>query len=870
MTIGEIIGRLLAWRRRKELEQDLAEDLEAHVELLARDLVHDGLSHADALAAARRQVGNVTSHRESARDYWGFPVIEALLQDLRYAIRGLTRSPGFTATVIVTLALGIGANTAMFAVIDRMMFRPYPYLADPSSVNRVYLATTYQGRTNANTVFPYRRYLDLSRATRTIERFAAMTEWRFAVGTGDDSRVRKVAGVSAGFFTLFDAPPVQGRYFTAVEDSTPVGTMVAVISHALWVNDFNSADVIGRALKVGMLDYTIVGVAPPEFVGTVSGMTPDVFVPITTIPSNLGAWSQGSYLADYSWDWTEVLIRRKPGVSAEEASAELTAAYVRSRSQARTLNPRVLPDSLVQPRAIAGPVKSAAGPHAGRESRVLLWASGVAAIVLLIACANVANLLLARATVSRRRLVAQFVTEALLLAAVGCASGVIAAQWGGAGIRNLLLSQRSEFSLATDWRTLGVAIACTIAAVTLTVIGPAVIATRTDLASTLKSGAREGTYQRSRVRTSLLVLQGALSVALLVGAALFVQSFRNARSVPLGYDASPVLEVVMDFRGFPMDSARSAAERRRMLAEAQSLPGVAYATRVNSSLFGTNTADLLVPGIDSVERLGRFNFDLVSPDYFHVMRTAILRGRAISDADRAGSAFVAVVSEAMGRTLWPGKDPLGQCIHVGFGARAANTTPCTTVVGIAENTVQHNLGDDNRLMYYMPVEQVAPAQLSTLRVRLSSGDGFVFVRPLQEVVDDQSRSWRLGATLFVAFGVLALVVAVVGLYGVVSYNVAQQTHDIGVRVALGARARDVVRLVMTQALSVVIAGVVIGLALPFLAARWVEPLLFNQSATDPATYVGVGTAMIVVAIAASAIPALRAVRVDPNVALRTE
>ena len=902
MTPGEIIGRLLAWRRRNELEHDLAEDLAAHVELLARDLEHDGMTPADALAAARRQVGNVTSHREHARDYWGFPVIEALRQDLRYAVRGLTRSPGFTATVIVTLGLGIGANAAMFAVIDRVMFRPYPYMRDPGSVNRVYLQTAYQGRTTANTVFPYRRYLDLSRATRTIERFAAMTEWRFAVGTGDDSRVRKVAGVNAEFFTLFDAPPARGRYFTAAEASTPVGTMAAVISHAFWVNDFNSADVIGRTLKVGMLDFTIVGVAPPEFVGTVSGMTPDVFVPITTIPSNLGAWSQGSYLADYSWDWTEVLVRRKPGVSAEEASAELTTAYIRSRAQARALNPRVLADSLVHPRAIAGPVKSAAGPHAGRESRVLLWATGVAAIVLLIACANVANLMFVRVIrrrreitvrlalgVSRRRLVAQFVTEALLLAALGCASGVIAAQWGGAGIRSLLLSQRSEFSLATDWRTLGVAIACTIAAVALTVIGPAVIATRTDLASTLKSGAREGTYQRSRVRTSLLVLQGALSVALLIGAALFVQSFRNARSVPLGYDASPVLEVVMDFRGFPMDSARSAAERRRMLAVAQSLPGVAYATRVNSGLFGTNTADLRVPGIDSVERLGRFNFDLVSPDYFHVMRTAILRGRAITDADRAGSALVAVVSEAMGRTLWPGKDPLGQCIHVGFGARAANTTPCTTVVGIAENTVQHNLGADERLMYYMPVEQIAPAQLSTLRVRLSSadvathiegvrrtltqampGDGFVFVRPLQEVVDDQSRSWRLGATLFVAFGVLALVVAVVGLYGVVSYNVAQQTHDIGVRVALGARALDVVRLVMTQALSVVVAGVAIGLVLPLLASRWVEPLLFRQSATDPATYAGVGAAMIVVAIAASAIPALRAVRVDPNVALRSD
>ncbi|MGH7617065.1 MAG: ABC transporter permease, partial [Gemmatimonadaceae bacterium] len=325
MTIGEIVGRLLAWRRRDELDDDLAADIEAHVELLARDLEHHGLSRADALAAARRQVGNTTSYREGSRDYWGFPALDVFLQDARYALRGLKRSPGFTATVILTLGLGIGANAAMFAVIDRLMFRPFPYMRDPSSVNRVYIETTYQGHTNANITFPYRRYLDLARATRTIEQVAALSEWRLAVGTGEDSRVRKVAGVSASFFAFFDAPPARGRYFQAAEDSTPVGAMVAVLSHAYWSSVFNSADVIGRRLKVGMLDYTIVGVAPPGFVGTVSGNAPDIFVPITTIPANLGAWSQQSYLANYNWDWTEVLVRRRPGATADMATAELTA-----------------------------------------------------------------------------------------------------------------------------------------------------------------------------------------------------------------------------------------------------------------------------------------------------------------------------------------------------------------------------------------------------------------------------------------------------------------------------------------------------------------------------------------------------------------
>ena len=899
----EFFWRLAAWWRRDALDRELANDMQAHLELLARDFEREGMTPADALAAARRKLGNPTRLREQSRDFAGFPAIDIVLRDLAYALRGLRRSPGFTITVVLTLALGIGANAAMFGVIDRLMFRPFPLMRDPGSVNRVYLQTTYQGRTNANTVFPYLRYLDLARATNSIEKLAVESEWRFAVGRGDATRVRKVAGVSASLFDFFDVAPSHGRFFTPAEDATPIGAMVAVISHAMWVSEFNSADGVGRSLKVGMIDYTIIGVTPPEFRGTVVGPAPDVYVPITTIPSNHGSWSQSSYLVNYNWDWAQVLVRRKPGVSAEAVSRELTGAYIQSRAAARAINPRVLPDSLVHPIAIAGPVKSAAGPGAGSISRVLLWVSGVAAIVLLIACANVANLMLVRVVrrrreitvrlalgVSRARLAAQFITEALLLSAIGCAAGLLVAQWGGIAIRRLLLPEGTAFNLATDWRTLGVALACALAATLLTAIAPAILATRTDLAATLKAGAREGTFHRSRMRTTLLVLQASLSVVLLVGAGLFVRSFDNARSVPLGYDARPVLEVIVDFRGFQMDSVQSANERRRLLAFAQSMPGVAYATRINSRLFGTNTASLRVTGIDSVEALGRFNFQLVSPDYFNVMQMRILRGRAITAADREGASRVAIVSEAMARALWPGREPLGQCIYATLGDRATlGATPCATVVGVAENTAQQNIGDDPRFMYYMPVEQHASALLSTMLLRMTSpdaasqvesvrraltrampGDGLVMVRPLQEVVDDQSRTWRLGATLFIAFGGLALVVAIVGLYGVISYTVAQRMHELGVRVALGARSGDVVRLVVMQGLRVAAVGVVIGCGLALLASRWVQPLLFKQSATDPLTYSIVGVAMLLAALAASGIPALRAIRADPCTALRSD
>ncbi len=901
MTLREWWERLHAWRKRGELERALAEDLEMHLDFLARDLEHEGMAPDHARITARRRLGNVTALRERSREYWGFPAVDAFLQDIRYALRGLRHAPGFTATVIVTLALGIGANAAMFGVIDRLMLRPYPYLREPETVHRVYLESTYQGKTSDNIDFPYLRYHDLRDAGKSLMDFVAQSEWRFAVGTGEATRVRKVAGVSASFWSLFDAPPVQGRYFGAAEDAEPDGARVAVMSNALWKSDFGEGTVVGTTLKIGMLDYTIIGVAPPEFVGTTAGGAPEFFVPITTIPANLGAWSRESYLVDYRWDWTQVLVRRKPGVSIGAASAALTEGYKRSRAAARVLNPRVLADSLVHPTAIAGPVKQEAGPGAGLESRVLLWVTGVAGIVLLIACANVANLMFARVSrrrreitvrlalgVRRRRLVAQFLTEALLLALIGCLGGLLIAQWGGTAIRALLLPDGSSFDLGRDGRTLVVALGCTIVAALLTAIGPALVATRGDLASALKSGAREGTYQRSRVRTALLVVQGALSVVLLIGAALFVKSLRNAQGVSLGYDPAPVLEIIPDFRGYQMDSTTAVAMRERLLDDARAIPGVEGAARINSRLFRTNTNDLWVEGIDSVAALGRFNMQVTSPDYFRVMRTRILRGRGLLASDDGAAPRVGVVSESMANALWPGRDALGACFRMAVDERSARESPCITVVGVAENAAQQDIGDDPRFMYYLPVAQHWPHEIATMYVRMSGdaaaslervrramtrampGDGFAIVRPLQEIVDDRSRSWRLGAMMFVAFGGLALVVAAVGLYGVISYNVAQRTHELGVRMALGARARDAVRLIVGQGVRVAATGVLVGLALALAAARWVQPLLFHQEANDPVLYALVAVGMMAVAVAASAVPALRAARADPSIALRSD
>jgi len=366
--------------------------------------------------------------------------IQALWQDLRHAARALRRSPGFTTAVALTLGLGVGANAAMFGVVDRLMFRPFPYLRDPGTVHRVYLQTTADGRTVTKREVPYTRWLDLRRWTTSFAQTAAVAQRPLALGTGEDAREREVAGVSASLFAMFDARPVLGRFFGASEDTVPRGAAVVVLSYRYWREAFGGVDVIGRPLQVGTVRATIVGVAPPRFVGVASERAPAAFIPITTFPLAAGENKVDSYWRLYNWDWTSIVVRRKPGVSVAAASADLSAAHVRSRVAQRELDPGTAPPTLSRPRAVAGALRIAAGPDAGLEARTLLWVSGVALVVLLIAAANVTNLVLARALrrgretavrlalgVSRQRLAAQALAEALLLAALGAVVGVLVA-----------------------------------------------------------------------------------------------------------------------------------------------------------------------------------------------------------------------------------------------------------------------------------------------------------------------------------------------------------------------------------------------------------------------------------------------------------
>ncbi|HEX5179161.1 MAG TPA: ADOP family duplicated permease [Gemmatimonadaceae bacterium] len=896
----------LGGARRSALEMDL--EIESHIAMRIADLVRQGLTPEAARIAALARFGNFDAARArlqagayqrdrmlSQRDRLG-----VVLADLRYAVRQARRTPGFVAAVVVTLALGIGANTAMFSIVDRLLFRAPTMLRHPSLSHRIYLADAYRGQTSYSAYIPYARYIDFTKSTTAFSRFAQVNEIGMAIGAGADTRQVQVGVVTASFFDFFDAPPALGRYYTPTEDRPPNGAPVVVLSYGLWQTAYGGArDVLGAPIQIGATTYSIIGVAPRGFVGLWPDSPPAAFVPLAAYAPEISARMLGSgdrWWTTYNFTWAKVIAERKPNVSVATAAADLSRAYERSYQEAMSTAAGRQPLSVDRPGAIVASIISERGPNESSTAKVATWISGVAVIVWLIACANVANLLLARALrrrreiavrlalgVSRARLASQLLTESLLLSLGGGVIGVAVAQWGGVLLRSHFLSSSARPAVATDGPTLLYAGAAALLAGLLADLAPMLQTRRADLVDPLKAGVREGTCQRSRLRGALLVFQGALSVVLLVGAGLFVRSLRAVNEVPLGYDATHLLTVDLSMRGVSLDSAQNIALRQRLIEAAESHPDVTSATRQLSVPFLSHWAvQLYVPGIDSVARLGQFELNAVSSEYFKTMGTRILAGRAIGPADRDGSPQVMVVSQAMAKMLWPGRNPIGQCVRV-----QADTLPCTYVVGVAEDIKVRELDNDPGLFYYLSAAQFHPdagglfvrtrrpanevqADIRTHLQRVMPGTSYVEVWPMSELVGEQSRSWRLGATMFVVFGALALLIAAIGLYSAVAYNVAQRTHELGVRAALGARMQDLTRLVVRETMQVTLLGVALGTAIALVAAPWVAPLLFRESPRDPWVFGVVAGVVFVVAAIASVLPAQRAARADPMWALRSD
>jgi putative ABC transport system permease protein len=892
------MGRFEGIRRWFHLDRAVADEIDDelgfHFQQTVEELVAKGYSPDGARAEVHRRFGNLAYYREALRRIdqdrrlrrqradW----LELFGRSLAHAWRSLWRRPSFTVLVALTLGLGIGVNAAMFGVLDRLMIRPPALVRDPDAVRRIYVRRGFLGRQTVTSSLTYGDIRDLEQA-HGFSGVSVVHDGTLTYGGGPVARKIAVNLVGTGFFSLLGVRPALGRAFIPADDSLPSGAGVAVISHGFWRREFGGISrVLGQVLNLGEGRYRIVGVTPEGFTGAGPERV-DVWLPVRPAAAEIvsGPWetSRGIY-------WLGAIARLTPGSSLERVEAEATALHRAGRADDKHYDPNAS--------VITGPLLEALGPLTPPEAKVSLWIAGVSLVVLLIACANVANLLLFRAIrrrretavrlalgIGRTRLIGELMVETVLLAVVAGAGATLFAMWGSEAIRRLLFPELDWPAGMFSWRIAGFTLLITLLAGLTAGLVPAWLESRPDLLSALKeSGAQSGT-RRSLLRGGLVVVQAGLSVALLVGAGLFLVSFQRVRSLDLGMRPQRVLLVTPEFPGGTPD-ARVTEIHEAALARLGALPGVERASYSSAVPFRSNWAeDLQVPGIDSIPRIrtGGPYVDGVSPDYFTTLGIPIVRGRGFTAGDRPGAARVTVVGETMAHMLWPGQEALGKCLKVG-----GDTMPCSEVVGVARDARRNSFAAGDRMQYYVPLVQFPGMWPQALFLR-TAGDPsqlmepvrralaelapelrWVSLEPLQALVDPEYRSWRLGATLFTAFGALALLVSGIGLYSLLSYGVASRTREIGVRSALGARPGGIMVLVARDGLGLVLAGLVMGTMVALAVARAMGPLLFRTSPLEPEIYVAVSLVLLLIGVGASALPAWRATRVSPITALRSE
>lgn len=848
------------------------------------------------LEAARERVRRSATRRERAlafREWLG-----GVRDDLRYAIRGLAREPLFTSFAILTLALGIGANAAMFGLVDRLLLHGPAHVREPGRVVRLYWRMRQPGgEMSTSAAFDPRVYANLVASARAFSGLAMETgaQHTTLIGEGPSARLVASARGTSNLMSVLGAHPVLGRFFTPDEQETDTPPPVVVLGYGLWQTEYGGdPTIVGRSILISGRPNTVVGIAPKGFTGAALQRV-DVWLPLParTDPA-ARQWGPG-YSAGPA-----IVGRLRPGVSADAAARDATRAYRQTYDGGEA---RFAEGSIT-----AAPLRFGPDGAESPEVRIARWLAGVAAVVLLLACTNLVNLLSARAVrqsrelairralgAGRARLARLLLTSSLLLATAGGAVGLLVASGISALVRGILLPDVDWSTGAVDGRVLLFSLVTVIGCTIVIGLVPALRAGRLDVVSALKAGVREGGGRRAGVRLTVVAGQAVLAMLLLVGAGLFVRSLDRVRHLDLGVDAEHV--IVLSPR-WPRPSGLSEAEQERQarrresfardaLERLSSLPEVAHAAAAVGMPFGNAYAiSLRLPGRDSLPRLsggfGDPDVSAVSADYFATAGTRLLRGRLFTTNDRAGSEPVAIVSATMARVLWPEADALQQCLLVG------GSTTCTRVVGVVQDARRGRLREDPIMHYYLPLGQQAkltgpellvrprgrtesavPALRAELQ-RLEPSLLFVDAQSLQQRIEPQTRTWRVGAITFALFAALALVVAAVGTFSVVAYVVEQRRHEIGVRIALGARGAQVIRLVLRGALSATSLGMVIGGALAILLGGLAEPLLFETSAHDPVVLVGVAGLLLLVAGAASVIPALRARHVDPLRALREE
>jgi predicted permease len=744
------------------------------------------------------------------------PLMSSLLQDIQFAFRGLRREPGFTLFVCVALALGIGANAAMFGIADRLLLSGPAHVRDADRVVRLHSVNVVDGQARThNPSFGYVTYDLLAQQAWSLSDIATWAVNDALVGRRDEARPIRLGYASAGLFPLLGVRPALGRFYSEQEDSTADAEPLLVLSEHAWQSWFGGArDVLGRSVVIDDEALTVIGVAPRGFTGPQFGPV-DAWVPMNRLNPRVTPDFRTAWTAQ----WLQIVGRLAPGATADQAAGEATRVFRQGYD-----GPRPLPDGV---RIRTASLRAAEFDVSPNEIRLLTWLAAVAVVILLVACANVANLLLTRGVrrgrevavraalgAGRLRLVRLLLLESALLAAASGALGLLVANLIGGAARRLLFSSVDWTGSVVDTRVVLVAVAIAAATALLTGLLPAIRASCAALNDALKTGVAAGAT-RSRLRTALTIVQAALSVVLLIGAGLFGRSLWNIHQLDLGIDADRVLVFELRWPGLgtlPEGDARESERARRKtfyldeLARVRAIPGVEHASVAIGMPFGYGfRLPMRVAGIAELPRLGSDypSISAVGPGYFETVGTSIIRGRSFDDTDGAG-----------------GPSPIA-----GISRVLAADDPAVT---------------------------------------------YVRVQTVQERVDPQIRPWRQAVAIFVASGVLALVVAGIGVYSVVSYLVADRRREIGVRLALGARPGDVTRLVLRASLTTAVVGEVLGGAIAAGAGVFIEPALFETSPRDPFVYAGAAGLLMTVAVVASLAPARRARTVSPIEVLRTE
>ncbi len=816
------------------------------------------------------------------------------MNNLRFAFRQLLKSPGFTVVALLTLALGIGANTAIFSVVDRLLVRPLP-VAEPQ---RLALLGQARGDGNVDFEFNYPLFRDYQRDNTVFSQLTATAETSVGLGTGGATERQRALLVSGNYFAMLGVNAALGRTFAPNEGVEIDDAAVAVISHGLWQRSFGAdPQVIGRNVTVNGHTFTVIGVAPREFTGSTRTVVPELYLPITAFGQLTAERPGGEHpLSTRFFTWHNIMGRLKDGVSLEQANLAMQVLT----GQYRQNPPPNTPEKIA---VLSGAQGFTQDLRDARLPMNLLLAT--AALVLLIACANLANLQLARATgrsrdfairlalgAGRGRVMRELLAESVLLALGGGLLGMLVAVWLGEVLGRFSPGGASvEVGGTLDLRVLLFALGASVGTGILFGLAPAWRASRPQLVPELKGGGgtTEARMGRWNLRSVLVVLQIALSLLVLVSAGLCVRSLKKLQQLDPGFEPSRVVLMSFDLGLNNFSQPQAKIFYDQLLERVRTLPGVEAASVGLTTPLSGNSPGMSLERVDDYQAGPREHpvgdFNLVATDYFRALGLPLLRGRDFQVTDAANGPPVVIVNEAFARRYWPGQEAVGKHIfqHGPDGGVA------TEVVGVVGTTRSRRLSDPARPAFYFPFGQQGHLELGvTLAVRtgldpastitrlrelVKSMDANIpvfRVRTLAEQKDGSLSLQRMAATLLGGFGVLALLLAGLGIYGVLAYSVSRRTREIGVRMALGAQVTDVLRLVLGQGIGLAGVGMLIGLAAAIGVTRLLRGFLYEVQPLDPITFVSVAVLLAAVALFACWLPARRAARVDPMVALRAE